>query len=163
MSPSNKFYGSCVACTYRDAHVTSDSSPTILIGESIFFDLQVLSSPSIGGNTQVFTFVDDHSRYFTVLGAKSEDRDDIMTCILQRIAMYNAQDFSPRHIAWPPSYSNHQTTPDSHCHKAERHTTPRVPGVCSPRQVHHQPQEVRSRLHQSHLTEYLLSNSRSLC
>ena len=93
----NKFYGSCVACTsgklhYQDVHASSDSSPATYIGECIFFDLQLLPSPSIGGNTQVLTFVDDHSHYLTVLGAK--DRDDIMTCILQLIAMYNAQGFT---------------------------------------------------------------------
>ena len=136
----NKFYGSCVACTsgklhYQDVHVTSDSSPATIIGECIFFDLQVLPSPSIGGNTQVLTFVDDHSRYLTVLGAKSKDRDDIMTCILQLISMYNAQGFTVLKfctdsepiclsLATPLGLlhtSITHTTPDSHCHKAERH------------------------------------------
>ena len=116
----NQFYGSYDKLHYRDVHITSDSFPTTSIGECIFFDLQLLPSPSIGGNTQALTFVDDFSRYLTVLRTKSKDQDDIMTCIKQLIAMYKAQGYVVRKFPFLHASITH-TTPDSHCHKAERH------------------------------------------
>jgi len=51
------FYGSCLACTIgklsnQDLHITSDSSPSTHIGQKVFFDLQLLTTTSLGRNTQ---------------------------------------------------------------------------------------------------------------
>jgi hypothetical protein len=134
-----RFYGSCIACTigklhYQDLHVTSTSSPSTRIGQRVFFDLQLLPSPSIGGNTQALTFIDDYSRFVTVLGAKSKEHDDVVECIRRLIATYNAQghlvssfcsDSEPICLSLATDLGLLQadithTTPDSHCHKVER-------------------------------------------
>jgi hypothetical protein len=55
-----EFFGSCIACTIgkihnSDFHVTSLSPTSTLIGQCVFFDLQLLTTPSIGGNTQALS------------------------------------------------------------------------------------------------------------
>ena len=134
-----KFYGSCLACTigklhYQDLHVTSSSSPSTRIGERIFFDLQLLPSTSVGGNTQALIFIDDHSRFVTVLGAKSKERVDVVDCLRRLISIYNSQghivssfcsDSEAICLALATDLGLLQadithTTPDSHCHKVER-------------------------------------------
>ena len=52
-----EFFGSCKDCTIgkihnSDLHVTSLSPPSTKIGQCVFFDLQLLTTSSIGGNTQ---------------------------------------------------------------------------------------------------------------
>jgi len=76
------FYGSCLACTAgkmhsTDLHVTSSSPPSTNIGECVFFDLQLLTTASIGGNTQALNAIDDRSGYISVLRSKSKDKHDI--------------------------------------------------------------------------------------
>jgi len=134
-----EFFGSCIACSIgkihnSDLHVTSLSPPSLHIGQCIFFDLQLLTTPSIGGNTQALIAIDDRSGFLSVLGSKSKDRDDIMSCLEQLIAIYRSR----RHhvkafcsdseaiclsLATPlgllQAHITH-TTPDAHCHKVER-------------------------------------------
>ena len=134
-----KFYGSCMACTIgklhnSDLHVTSLSPPSTKIGQCVFFDLQQLSTPSIGGNHQAIISIDDRSGFISVFGSKSKDHHDIMDSMEQIIASYNARG---HHItafcsdseaiclslATPLGlYHAHitHTTPDAHCHKVER-------------------------------------------
>jgi hypothetical protein len=133
------FYGSCMACTIgklhnSDLHVTSLSPPSTKIGQCVFFDLQQLSSPSIGGNHQAIIAIDDRSGFISVLGSKSKDHHDIMDSMEQIISSYNARG---HHITAFCSDSEAiclslatplglfhahitHTTPDAHCHKVER-------------------------------------------
>ncbi len=51
------FFGSCTACTIgklhnADLHTTSLSPPSTTVGQCIFFDFQLLITPSVGDNTQ---------------------------------------------------------------------------------------------------------------
>ena len=57
----------------------------------MFFDLQQLATASVGGNTQALIAIDDRSGYISVLGSKSKDKHDIMTCLEELIATYNAR------------------------------------------------------------------------
>jgi hypothetical protein len=41
------------------------------------FDLQQLTTASVGGNTQTLIAIDDRSGYISVLGSKSKDKQDI--------------------------------------------------------------------------------------
>ena len=48
-----EFFGSCIACAIgkihnSDLHVTSLSPPSTKISQCVFFDLQLLTTPSIG-------------------------------------------------------------------------------------------------------------------
>ena len=50
-----RFYGQCLSCAqanfqHHDLHVTSTSFPSTNIGQRVFFDLQRLTEPSLGGN-----------------------------------------------------------------------------------------------------------------
>ena len=88
-----EFFGSCIACTIgkihnTDLHVTSLSPPSTKIGQCVFFDLQLLTTPSIGGNTQALVATDDRSGFVTVLGSKSKDHLDIMDTL--KIHSYNS-------------------------------------------------------------------------
>ena len=90
-----------------------------------------------------------------VLEVKSKDRDDIMTCILQLIVMYNAQGFTFLSSVLILSPSASPSQPLGHLHTyysgfplsqgwtshlgdwQEGHYHPRVLRVHSPHQVHH--------------------------
>ena len=90
------FYGSCLACTAgkihnTDLHVTSSSPPSTNVGDCVFFDLQLLTTASVGGNTQALIAIDDRSGYISVLGSKSKDKHDIMTSLEELIATYKCQ------------------------------------------------------------------------
>jgi hypothetical protein len=133
------FYGSCLACTAgkihnTDLHVTSSSPPSTNVGDCVFFDLQLLTTASVGGNTQALIAIDDRSGYISVLGSKSKDKHDIMTSLEELIATYNARNHHVtafcsdseaicRSLATPlglfHAHITH-TTPDAHCHKVER-------------------------------------------
>jgi len=133
------FYGSCIACTVgkmhnADLHITSFSPPSTSVGECVFFDLQQLTTVSVGDNTQALIAIDDRSGYISVLGSKSKDKHDIMTCLEELIATYNARSHHVkafcsdseaicRSLATPlglfHAHITH-TTPDAHCHKVER-------------------------------------------
>jgi hypothetical protein len=123
-----EFFGS------SDLHVTSLSPPSIHIGQCILFDLQLLTAPSIGGNTQALIAIDDRSGFLSVLGSKSKDRDDIMSCLEQLIAVYRSRRHQVKafcsdteaiclSLATPlgllQAHITH-TTPDAHCYKVER-------------------------------------------
>jgi len=134
-----EFFGSCIACTIgkihnSDLHVTSLSPPSTKIGQCVFFDLQLLTTPSIGGNTQALVATDDRSGFVTVLGSKSKDHQDIMDTLTILIATYNARGHHIKafcsdseaiclSLATPlgllGTHITH-TTPDAHCHKVER-------------------------------------------
>ena len=91
-----EFFGSCITCTIgkihnSDLHVTSLSPPSTKIGQCVFFDLQLLTTPSIGGNTQALVAIDDRSGFVTVLGSKSKDHHDIMDTLRILISTYNAR------------------------------------------------------------------------
>ena len=68
-----KFFASCLAYTAGKLHCK---------------DLHATS------NTQALTFVDDYSHYTSVLGSKSKNHDDVLTCLRQLISSYNAQGHS---------------------------------------------------------------------
>ena len=90
------FFGSCMACTIgkphsSDLHVTSLSPPSEKIGQCVFFDLQLLPSPSIGGNTQALIAIDDRSGFVSVFGSKSKDHHDNMETLEQLVASYNVR------------------------------------------------------------------------
>ena len=74
-----------------DLHITSSSPPSNSVGECVFFDLQQLTTASVGGNTQALIAIDDRSGYISVLGSKSKDKHEIMTCLEELIATYNAR------------------------------------------------------------------------
>jgi len=130
-----RFYGSCLACTIgklsnQDLHVSSDSPPSTRIGQKIFFDLQLLTTPSLGGHNQALIFVDDRTGFLSVLGSKSKDHHDMMDCLEQLIASYNARghlvtsycsdsEAICQSLATPLGLLNAlitHTTPDKHCH-----------------------------------------------
>jgi hypothetical protein len=133
------FFGSCTACTIgklhnTDLHITSLSPPSTAIGQCIFFDFQLLTTPSVGGNTQAIIAIDDRSGFLTVLGSKSKDHHDVMIPLEQLIATYNSRGHHVtalcsdseaicRSLATPlgllRAHITH-TTPDAHCHKVER-------------------------------------------
>jgi hypothetical protein len=133
------FFGSCTACTIgklhnTDLHTTSLSPPSTAIGQCIFFDFQLLTTPSVGGNTQAIIAIDDRSGFLTVLGSKSKDHHDVMIPLEQLIATYNSRGHQVtaicsdseaicRSLATPlgllRAHITH-TTPDAHCHKVER-------------------------------------------
>ena len=75
----------------RKLHVTSSSPPSITVGECVFFNPQQLTTASVGGNTQALIAIDDRSGYISVLGSKSKDKHDIMTCLEELIVTYNAR------------------------------------------------------------------------
>jgi hypothetical protein len=100
----------------------------------VFFDLQQLTTASVGGNTQALIAIDNRSGYISVLGSKSKDKHDIMTCLEELIATYNARSHHVkalcsdseaiyRSLATPlglfHAHITH-TTPAAHCHKVER-------------------------------------------
>jgi hypothetical protein len=66
------------------------SPPSTNVGECVFFDLQQLTTASVGGNTQALIAIDDRSGYISVLGSKSKDKHDIMISLEELIATYNA-------------------------------------------------------------------------
>ena len=133
------FFGSCTACTIgklhnTDLHTTSLSPPSTTVGQCIFFDFQLLTTPSVGGNTQAIIAIDDRSGFLTVLGSKSKDHHDVMIPLEQLIATYNSRGHQVtslcsdseaicRSLATPlgllRAHITH-TTPDAHCHKVER-------------------------------------------
>ena len=134
-----QFYGSCLSCQigkahYHDLHVTSTTSPSTFIGQRVFFDLQLLPSPSRGGNTQAVIFIDDYSRFITVLGAKSKLHQDIMVTIHELVSLYNSEGYAIKSfcsdaepicqsLTFPIGFLQSSitfTTPDAHCHKVER-------------------------------------------
>jgi len=85
------FFGSCTACTIgklhnADLHTTSLSPPSTTVGQCIFFDFQLLTTPSVGGNTQAIIAIDDRSGFLSVLGSKSKVHHDVMIPIEQLIA-----------------------------------------------------------------------------
>jgi len=134
-----EFFGSCIACTIgkihnSDLHVTSLSPPSTKIGQCVFFDLQLLTTPSISNSTQALIANDDRSGFVTVLGSKSKDHHDIMDTLRILIATYNARGHHIKafcsdsesiclSLATPlgllRTYITH-TTPEAHCHKVER-------------------------------------------
>ena len=57
----------------------------------IFFDFHLLTSPSVGGNTQTIIAIDDLSGFLSVLGSKSKDHHDVMIPIEQLITTYNSR------------------------------------------------------------------------
>ena len=76
------FFGSCTACTIGKLHnadldTTSLSPPSTTVGQCIFFDFQLLTTPSVGGNTQAIIAIDDRSGFLSVLGSKSKDHHDV--------------------------------------------------------------------------------------
>jgi hypothetical protein len=83
------FYGSCLACTIRIS--TSPASRPHLPASVDVFDLQQFATASVGGNTQALIAIDDRSGYISVLDSKSKDKHDIMTCLEELIATYNAR------------------------------------------------------------------------
>jgi hypothetical protein len=93
----------------------------------IFFDFQLLTTPSVGGNTQAIIAIDNRSGFLSVLGSKSKDHHDVMIPIEQLIATYNSRGHQVtaicRSLATPlgllRAHITH-TTPDAHCHKVER-------------------------------------------
>jgi len=133
------FFGSCTACTIgklhnTDLHTTSLSPPSTSVGQRIYFDFQLLTTASIGGNTQAIIAIDDRSGFLSVLGSKSKDRHDVMIPLEQLIATYNSRGHQVaalcsdseaicRSLATPlgllRAHITH-TTPDAHCHKVER-------------------------------------------
>ena len=135
-----RFYGQCLSCAqanfqHHDLHVTSTSFPSTNIGQRVFFDLQRLTEPSLGGNWEALTFVDDYTGFTTVLGSKSKSQDDIVDCICRLISIYNAQghhissfcsdsEAICKSLATPlgllHAHITH-TPPDDHCHKVERY------------------------------------------
>ena len=134
-----RFFGSCMACTigklhYRDLHITSLSPPSTSIGQCVFFDFQLLTTPSIGGNTQAVIAIDDRSGFISVLGSKSKEHLDVMVRLKHLIATYNSRNHRVTafcsdseaiclSLATPlgllQAHITH-TTPDAHCHKVER-------------------------------------------
>ena len=133
------FFGSCIACTIgklhnTDLHATSLSPPSTTDGQCIFFGFQLLTTPSVGCNTQTIIAIDDRSGFLTVLGSKSKDHHDVMIPLEQLIATYNSRGHQVtalcsdseaigRSLATPlgllRAHITH-TTPDAHCHKVER-------------------------------------------
>jgi hypothetical protein len=98
------FYGSCIVCSVGKMHnadlqVTSFSPPSTSVGECVFFDLQQLTTASVGGNTQALIAIDDRSGFISVLGSKSKDKHDIMTCLEELIATYMTEATTSRHSA----------------------------------------------------------------
>jgi len=134
-----QFFGSCTSCRtgkfhYTDLHVSSTTTPSTIVGQQVFFDLQLLTVPSRGGNSQAIIFIDDFSRFMVVLGAKSKTHQDVLSCITELIALYNAHghfvlgfcsdsEAICQSLATPLGLLKAKishTTPDSHCHKVER-------------------------------------------
>jgi hypothetical protein len=50
----------------------------IRVGQCLFFDFQLLTTPSVGGNTQAIIAIDDRFGFMSVLGSKSKDHHDVM-------------------------------------------------------------------------------------
>ena len=134
-----EFFGSCLSCRigkarYHDLHSQSTSSPSTKIGQRIFFDLQLLTTTSRGGNTQAIIFIDDFSRFLTVLGAKTKNHSDVLDCLRQLISLYNSEGYPVlsfcsdseaicQSLTIPLGLlqaSISFSTPDAHCHKVER-------------------------------------------
>jgi len=56
------FFGSCTVCTIGKLHNTdlhTMSLSSIRVGQCFFFDFQLLTTPSVGGNTQAIIAIDD--------------------------------------------------------------------------------------------------------
>ena len=132
---------SCTACTIgklynADLHTTSLSAPSTTVGQCIFFDFQLLTTPSVGGNTQAIIAIDDRSGFLSVFGSKFKDHHDVMIPIEQLIATYNSRGHQVtalcsdseaicRSLGTPLGLLHvhiTHTTPDAHCHKVERAT-----------------------------------------
>ena len=128
-----KFFGSCMACTIGKLHYR-DLPPSTSIGQCVFFDFQLLTTPSIGGNTQAVIAIDDRSGFISVLGSKSKEHLDVMVSLKHLIATYNSRSHRVTafcsdseaiclSLATPlgllQAHITH-TTPDAHCHKVER-------------------------------------------
>jgi len=100
----------------------------------VFFNPQQLTTASVGGNTQALIAIDDRSGYISVLGSKSKDKHDIMTCLEELIVTYNARNHHVTAFCSDSEAICHSlatllglfhahithTTPDAHCHKVER-------------------------------------------
>ena len=76
------FFGSCTALlwVYRTTltSILRVYRPHPPVDQCLVFDFQLLTTPSVGDNTQAIIAIDDRSDFLSVLRSKSKDHHDVM-------------------------------------------------------------------------------------
>ena len=133
------YFGDCLQCIEAKMHHlhvpdNSISYPETQVGEKVFFDLQQLSVPSKGGNTQVTISTDSKSTFTVVTGSKTKTTPDILAVCFELVSMYRAQGHTIKSFSTDcenickslkfelgkVGIDITVTPPEAHCHKVER-------------------------------------------
>ena len=134
------YYHECLQCIEGKLKklpvpLQSISFPETSIGETVFFDFQLLTVPSKHGrNTQAILYCDSKINYITTLGSPTKSNSDILTKCFQLVSHYASQGHtikkfstdcenictSLRQALGEKGIDITVTTPEEHSHKVER-------------------------------------------